>query len=186
MRLILSKNRMRRAVLSALLSLLAFAAFSGQSRTGVRVQSRPRQRESTTLERQRDVRSALQVRHRWRQTDVRGALHSSSQSSHSAVGRDSAGRTRERLELDDELEVPQSRTDGDDEVGAGAVAGSARGLSDADSMPRVRAAHRHTAANELPHQRKRRPHQRNSDSAVGHYEARAAHFQDFQLGMGPW
>ena len=191
---------MRRAALSVLLTLLVFAVFSGLSRTGVRVQSRARQ--STTFERQRDARSALQVRQRWRHADGLGARHSSSHS-HSSVARNSAGRER----LDDEHEVRQSRTGADGEEAAGGarelpdsmppgprLSRSARLGHRAVRVPRVRAAHSASNELELPRQRQPQPHERNSDSAsasdvadaMRNWQARAAHFQDFQLGMGPW
>ena len=169
---------MRQASLSVQLILIVFAVFSELS------QSRPVQ--STALDR------APHVRKRWRHMDGRGPLYSLSHSRDSAV--------RERL--DDEVQVAESRTDGED--------GEARARELPYSIrpgwplnPRLSLYSRlrrrfssvgaeHKDSNEFP--RQPQPHKRNSKwdlnsdlvDAMRNLHVRGAHFNDFQLGMGPW
>ena len=118
--------------------------------------------------------------------DGRGPLYSLSHSRNSPV--------RERL--DDEVQAPESRTDGED------GAAPARELPDSirpgwllgprlSLYARLRRRNLDVGAeyrdsNEFPP--KPQPHKRNWewDLESDLVDARAAHFQDFQLGMGPW
>lgn len=168
---------MRRVSLSFHLILLVFAVLNDVSHSN--------HMQSKTLEWQRGTRSGSRFWKRWRNVDDRSPPDSLSRSRNSAV----------REWLDGKIEVPESQLDGED-VGMADSKRPGWPLAPRYSLyARLRRRNlgvgaKDTDSNAFPRQLQRNEHKSKWDqqpvNTMRKLHARAAHFQDFQLGMGPW